>query len=270
MSENDKSYARQLELANLLTRPAIEQAIAALRLPIQSRGLDAGCGIGLHTNLLAEVTGKGGHVTGLDTSAAHLERARKATPPKGAGEVEFVEGDVFSMPFEPDSFDWAWCCDTLYPVSGRDPQAGLAEIKRVVKPGGVVAVVFWSSQKFLPGHPLLEARLDLAHTVNNPYMGNIEPSLHFLRSLGWFKAAGLESPAVQTFAAGASAPLEKEIRRAVGFCFSMLWGDLQTSLARDHWKEYQRLCKPDSPDYILDEPDYCCIVTYSLFTGRVP
>jgi len=64
-----ETYRDKLVLAQPLRDPAIRQAIRALELPEGSRGLDAGCGIGSHTLLLAEVVGPGGHVTGLDLSA---------------------------------------------------------------------------------------------------------------------------------------------------------------------------------------------------------
>jgi demethylmenaquinone methyltransferase/2-methoxy-6-polyprenyl-1,4-benzoquinol methylase len=37
----------------------------------------------------------------------------------------------------------------------------------------------------------------------------------------------------------------------------------------EDWEEYQRLTRPESPDYILDSPDYCALFTYSMFSGTV-
>ncbi len=70
------SYLGKLLLSRPLRDPVIRQAIRTLELPRGSRGLDAGCGIGSHTLLLAEEVEIGGHVTGLDLSSELLVYAR--------------------------------------------------------------------------------------------------------------------------------------------------------------------------------------------------
>ena len=69
------AYIRALEVTDSLMAPVIRPAIQALQLPLGSRGLDAGCGIGLQALLLAEAVGPSGHVTGLDISAELLSHA---------------------------------------------------------------------------------------------------------------------------------------------------------------------------------------------------
>ena len=71
------TYAHRLALSDSLREPVIRAAIQALQLPAGSQGLDAGCGIGSHTLLLAEAVAPTGHVTGLDLSPAFLARARE-------------------------------------------------------------------------------------------------------------------------------------------------------------------------------------------------
>ena len=63
-----KNYAEKLSWSNLLREPVLRSAIRALQLPSGSRGLDAGCGIGVHTLWLAEAVAPDGHVIGLDLS----------------------------------------------------------------------------------------------------------------------------------------------------------------------------------------------------------
>jgi demethylmenaquinone methyltransferase/2-methoxy-6-polyprenyl-1,4-benzoquinol methylase len=62
------TYIQRLVVSNPLIEPILPPAIQALQLPLASRGLDAGCGIGLQALLLAEVVGHTGHITGLDLS----------------------------------------------------------------------------------------------------------------------------------------------------------------------------------------------------------
>jgi demethylmenaquinone methyltransferase/2-methoxy-6-polyprenyl-1,4-benzoquinol methylase len=139
----------------------------------------------------------------------------------------------------------------------------------VVKPGGTVAVLFWTNQVFLPGYPQLEARLNLAFTANTHYFKIGEPARHHMRTLGWLRSAGLLDPKAQSFVSGACAPLSDELRASIGFCFSMLWGGLKPHLEESDWFEYVRICTPDSPHFILNSPDYCCTLTYTLFHAKV-
>ena len=64
-----ESYIQSLLVSNPLRESTLRAMIRALQLPKGSRGLDAGCGIGLQCLLLADEVGLTGHVTGLDVSA---------------------------------------------------------------------------------------------------------------------------------------------------------------------------------------------------------
>jgi demethylmenaquinone methyltransferase/2-methoxy-6-polyprenyl-1,4-benzoquinol methylase len=132
--------------------------VRALQLPEGSRGLDAGCGIGLQCRLLAREVGPKGHVTGLDISAEMLEYGREMVKAAGLSErISFKEGDVHKLPFEDNAFDWAWSTDCVG-YGPWEPLPLLKELARVVKPGGIVAIAAWSSEDLLPGYPRLEAR----------------------------------------------------------------------------------------------------------------
>jgi ubiquinone/menaquinone biosynthesis C-methylase UbiE len=264
------TYAHKLYLSDFLREPLIRSAIQALRLPPGSRGLDAGCGIGSHTLLLAEAVGPSGHVTGLDRSADFLARARETAGRSSLSKtrVSFREGDVRRLPFDDDTFDWAWSVDCAGYAPG-EPVPLLKELARVVKPGGGVAILGWSSQQLLPGHPLLEARLNATCAGIAPFVKGKRPELHFLRALGWLRQAGLAEPRAQTFVGDVHAPLSDETRSALISLFEMRWGEPQSELSEEDWAAYQRLCQPGSPDFILDLPDYYAFFTYSMFRGKV-
>ncbi len=269
-------YADRLTRIHPLREPAIRGAIEALGLPEGSRGLDAGCGIGHNAVLLAGAVGPDGQVTGLDVSPEFLARSETLAAESGlADRMDFRKGDIHHLPFENDTFDWAWCADTLWvgaPGSGhpiKDHRGPLAELARVVRPGGRIAVVFWSSQKLLPGHPLLEARLNATSPALEPFREGMDPSLHFLRALDWMRDAGLEDLAARTFVAEARAPLSDVIRQALILTIPMFWETAEPEVSKEDWAEYERLCDPESPDFILNLPDYYAFLTYTMFTGRV-
>ena len=264
------AYAHKLAVSNPLSEAVIPSAIQALQLPPGSRGLDAGCGIGLQALLLAEAVGPAGHVTGLDLSPQFLVHARKIAAEAGLSErISFQQGDVSRLPFDNDTFDWIWSanCVGYAPV---EPLPSLRELTRVVKPGGSVAILAWSSEQLLPGYPLLEARLNATSSGIAPFVKGKRPQSHFLRALGWFREVGLEEPTAQTFVGDAHAPLDDDMRSALIALLDMRWPGVQSELTPEGWAEFQRLCQPESPDFILDLPDYYAFFTYSMFYGRVP
>jgi demethylmenaquinone methyltransferase/2-methoxy-6-polyprenyl-1,4-benzoquinol methylase len=267
---SEEEYAEQLLKAGRLPEGAIRQAIRALQLKQGSVGLDAGCGIGTHTIQLGEAVGPGGKVTGLDISPGFLDFARKTAQQSGMLErLDFQQGNMLDLPFEDNTFDWVWCKDSLWPGLGKDPVVGLKEFARVVRPGGIIVVLYWSSQMLLPGYPELEARLMVAFTQTTPYLKGVPPDRHFLRALGWMQSVGLQDIGVRTFAADAYAPLAPQIREAIDTSLQMFFGNLEPHVSKEDWAIFQKLCNPESDDYLLKRPDYYCFLNYSMFYGRV-
>jgi ubiquinone/menaquinone biosynthesis C-methylase UbiE len=263
------TYLQRLEESNPLREPLLRTVVQALKLPKGSGGLDAGCGIGLQTLLLAEAVGPTGHVTGLDLSPAFLRYAARLASERGlSGRISFREGNVRNLPFDDGTFDWVWSADCVgYPVDNLLPM--LLELKRVVRPGGMVCILAWSSQCLLPGYPLLEARLNATGSGLAPHIRGKPPESHFMRALGWFDKAGLVDTEARTFAGSVQAPLSDGIRTALISLFEMLWGEPVPEVSQEDWAEFQRLCRPESPDFILALPDYVAFFTYSLFRGTV-
>ena len=95
------------------------------------RVLDACCGTG---DLAVACARRGGVVTGLDFSPAMLERARRKLPA-----ATWVEGDLLALPFEAGAFEAATVGFGVRNVA--DLEQGLAELRRVLVPGGRVAVL---------------------------------------------------------------------------------------------------------------------------------
>ncbi|NOQ33549.1 MAG: methyltransferase domain-containing protein [Methanosarcinales archaeon] len=264
-----ETYLLSLMLTNPLQEPIFRRAIHALNLPQESRGLDVGCGIGLQVMLLAEAVGPAGHVTGVDLSPEFLDCARSIAEQAGIPEqVSFQEGDMNNLPFDDNTFDWVWSANCAGYAPG-EPLPLLKELARVVKPGGSVIIIAWSSQQLLPGYPVLEAHLDATSSGIAPFVEGMAPELHFSRMMGWFRRAGMEDVTVQTFASDVCAPLSGEMRSALTALIEMRWVDVGAELSEEDWAEFQRLCLAESPEFILDLPDYYAFFTYSMFRGRV-
>ena len=106
---------------------------AAALVPGRS-ALDVACGTGQLTIELRRRVGPAGRVVGLDFSDRMLAIAREASPL-----VEWVQGDATSLPFEDHGFDAATTAFGLRNLA--DPVGGLAEMRRVVRPGGRLVVL---------------------------------------------------------------------------------------------------------------------------------
>jgi demethylmenaquinone methyltransferase/2-methoxy-6-polyprenyl-1,4-benzoquinol methylase len=265
-----ETHFEKQELSVPLREPVIREAIRLIGFPQGSRGLDAGCGIGSHVLLLAEAVGPSGHVTGLELFADFITHAQKRASESGfSRRVSLRQGDVNAMPFDDACFDWAWSVDCIGHVSIGQPIDGLREMARVVKPGGRVALLGYSSQMLLPGHPQLEARLNATASAVTAFADGRQPNALFPRALGWFRKVEFTNPIARTVVGTVQAPLDEGIRKALVSLFEMLWGSMQSTMEAADREEYHRLTDPESPDCILDEQDYYAFFTYSIFEGRV-
>lgn len=148
--------------------------------------LDVGCGPGSITLDFARLVSPG-KVIGLERSRTAVEAARIAGEKAKAANVAFVEGDVYRLDFANDSFDVVHAHQVLQHLS--DPTAALREMRRVCKPGGVVAVrdADYSAMSWYPASPGLTRWLDLYLQVARANRGEPDAGRHLL---AWAHAAG--------------------------------------------------------------------------------
>jgi ubiquinone/menaquinone biosynthesis C-methylase UbiE len=92
--------------------------------------LDLGCGSGYAGRALREAA-DAGRVYGLDAAPEMARNARSYTDDDA---VDFLVGDFDHLPFEADSLDHCWSMEAFF--YARDPAATLAELRRVLRPGG--------------------------------------------------------------------------------------------------------------------------------------
>jgi SAM-dependent methyltransferase len=104
------------------------------------RWLDVGCGSGAFTELLAQRCAPT-ETQGVDPSEAQLAFARTRPGVHGA---TFQRGDAMALPFPDDRFDAAVMALVIFFVP--DPAKGVAEMARVIRPGGTVAAYAWDMQ----------------------------------------------------------------------------------------------------------------------------
>jgi arsenite methyltransferase len=146
----DDETSRRLELA--YSRPFVVERRRRARAPLYLRRgetvLDVGCGPGFTTAEIAEEVGPGGRVVGVDTSESMLALARRRCPGS-----DFKMADATKLPAADGSFDAALAAQVYEYVP--DVAAALADLHRVLRPGGRAVVVDtdWSSVSWHSSEP---------------------------------------------------------------------------------------------------------------------
>jgi SAM-dependent methyltransferase len=108
------------------------------RYPAGSRVLEAGCGIGAQTVILATNSPRA-FITSVDISADSLRRAEGMIRKGGMANVTFCQGDIFHLPFVPGTFDHVFVCFVLEHLS--EPQRALEQLCLLLKEGGTITVI---------------------------------------------------------------------------------------------------------------------------------
>jgi SAM-dependent methyltransferase len=155
-------------------------ALGAERLTPAARVLDVGCRDATHLIELVRASGASG--VGLDPLSRFVERARTAVRDAGLEDrVQIVEGVIQDLPFPDGSFDLVWCRDVLEIVD--DLRAGVAELARVLRPGGE-AIVFTvvTTERLEPKEAELLVGQNLTLVADNLVEANLEAA---------FREAGL-------------------------------------------------------------------------------
>lgn len=151
--------------------------------------LDVACGTGVLALEAAKRAGASGKVTGLDCNAGMLAQARSKS-----AEIEWREGVAEVLPFDDGAFDAVVSQFGLMFFENR--AKALSEMRRILKPGGRLAVAVWASLDETPGYSAMVALLDrlfgpdVASGLEAPYcLGDPEELQALFAQAGIPKAA---------------------------------------------------------------------------------
>ena len=106
--------------------------------PPGSRVLEAGCGVGAQTLTLARNSPEA-RIISVDISEASVAEATRRVDAAGLTNVEFRQGDIFALPFEPASFDHVFVCFVLEHLAR--PIEALDALRLLLRPGGTITVI---------------------------------------------------------------------------------------------------------------------------------
>lgn len=237
--------------------------LASLPLEPGMRVLDLACGDGFYARGLKDHLGPGSLVIGADLDPEYLAKAKASS--KG---VEFVRASFDHLPFRDGAFELVWCAQSLYSLP--DPVIALQHMARVLKPGGVVAVLEndtlhtallpWPASLELP---LRSAELRAFQQGEKPgrfYVGRRLPTV--------LAAAGLEPGKLSTHTFDRQAPLGEAERRLLQSYFEDIEHRVAPHLAPALLDKLRQLIDPESPKYLLRLPHFSVTWVNVLALGR--
>lgn len=156
----DESIGRWSEIAGT-------EFLAWLAPPPGAHWLDVGCGTGVFSRMILDRCAPAA-VTGIDPSHAQLDYARTRHPG-----IAYQHGDALALPFAPASFDQAVMALVIFFLP--DPAKGVAEMARILRPGGTASTYAWDYLG--AGSPTLPIqRVMEAHGHKPPPMPNAAAS----------------------------------------------------------------------------------------------
>ncbi|PZM09834.1 SAM-dependent methyltransferase [Rhizobium tubonense] len=230
--------------------------------------LDAGAGNGVFLPLMAELLGAGGHIEALDLAQENVEAIEGLIASQQfAAPVSVRTGDILALPYETGMFDAVWSANVIQYLNDEELTRAIKEFRRVVKPGGLVAVkeVDISVWQYQPLDPKLTWRLLDALSDDVQMSG----AMRGTRVSAWFRAAGLEKVSAITTLAERRQPLRPVEREYIRNNLEFLSGlarrcDLPEADHRQ-WKAIG-----EDPERLISDPDFCYREMWVLSLGIVP
>jgi ubiquinone/menaquinone biosynthesis C-methylase UbiE len=235
-------------------RATIGSAFHKLNLRPKTAVLDVPCGDGFYASLLADRVGPHGRVVALDASRELLKLAEESF---GGEQIEFALADAYQLPYADETFDLVWCAQSL--VSLRDPPSALNEMRRVLKCGGSVGV--WENDALhhtlVPWPPRLEIALNEAERAAEADKDQSRDAVFAGRYVRrYLREANFENIVRHTLATDHQQCREPAARRLMELWLASQSEKLRPHLNAENKVLFDRLASPDSPGYLLDQPDF--------------
>jgi ubiquinone/menaquinone biosynthesis C-methylase UbiE len=123
-----------------------QRTINLARLQSGEQVLDVGCGTGTLAMEVADHVGQAVHVAGVDPGAEQIARARAKAARRGLP-IEFQIGVIEQLPYPDQAFDVVLSTLMMHHLPAPLKRQGLAEIARVLKPGGRLVIADFTSKQ---------------------------------------------------------------------------------------------------------------------------
>jgi len=241
-------------------------AFLALHLRAGMRLLDCGCGPGSITVDLAQAVAPG-EVIGIDLREDALAQGRALASDRGIANVTFQTASIYQLPYPDGSFDVTFACAVIQHLGA--PLTALQEMRRVLKPGGIIGLVDGSSAITFryPTNPVLDMWDRLRSLEREHNVGRPSEALHLrglLREAGFARTQASADMATE---AGPPAGSLEETRRVAQNHLIRLRGLLGELALAQGWATKDELAQMaealiawgEAPDALYARPVFMAI-----------
>jgi arsenite methyltransferase len=261
-----------LDIHFLAMQPEYEDMLRWVGIQPDWHVLDAACGGGSFLPLMTELVGRKGKISAMDIDPKNIEaidgRAKKSN---WFAVVFACIGTMLELPCENQSFDAVWCANTSQYLTDDEVHQMLKEFRRVTRPAGLIAIKDYDAagQQFQSCSPTLVSQLNegLARA------GNIQPHgiLRVIQLSAWLRAAGLVEIRQKPTLMLRFQPLKPVEKAFLRDFIKFFCKQAQTiDLSAEELRIWEQLADVDSPEHILNHPDFQYRAIQTVFTGRVP
>jgi ubiquinone/menaquinone biosynthesis C-methylase UbiE len=252
-------------------RPEYEAAVRSVGIQPGWRVLDAGCGSGSFLPAIAELVGPAGHLAALDLAPENIaivdtriSEANLECP------VETSVGSVLDLPYPDSHFDAVWCANMSQYLTDDEFMGMLAELRRVTKPRGLVAVKDFDATltQHFPDDPGLLWRFCMARAKVSDMSRGVLRGRGFRR---WLERAGFVDVRQETILIERWAPLSP-IEWHFLTDLLVYWAEQaeEGAIPEEDQAFWRRLRDPRSLENPINGPEFYWCEANALAVGVVP
>ena len=243
--------------------------------------LDAATGAGSYLPWIADMVGPRGRISTIDLAPENVEivRQRLESEWKITVPIDVHAGSVMELPFAAESFDAVWFANTSQYLPDDELEAALAEFKRVLKPGGILALKdvdngLWATY---PGPSNVYFALFEYYRYSDGWNQAKGLNSRMWNMHRWFKDAGFVDVEQRLMPIEWRAPLtpaQREMVRQAGVMFADVVlthvGSAKQRLPQDVQQYWEIARDPDHPDHPVHHEDFYFRDGQMVVVGRKP
>jgi len=262
------SEAQYLDRHFLAAEPEYQQMIRSVGFQPGWHILDAGSGGGAFLPLISTIVGATGSLSAIDLAPENVATIQtRIAAGQMACPTDAQVASVTTLPFPDQSLDGVWCANVFQYLTNAELQQALTEFRRVVRPGGLIALKEFDGSvfQFYPPDPLVWWRF----VLSLPLPLEERPLLRGLWYHRRLSQLGLVDVWQRCTLIERRAPLRSIERAYMADMLSYL-GNRGQHLSEADQRLWQHINAIQEPDHVLNHPDYYWREGAVVAVGRMP
>ncbi|WP_254511217.1 class I SAM-dependent methyltransferase [Anatilimnocola floriformis] len=254
------SYAPMLKAFHREFARELRSMITKLPIHAGAQVLEIATGDGKFAIWLDEMVGRAGSVTAVDISSAWLSEASRNVDRSNASDIDLERADATKLPYKDETFDFVWCAQSLYSLPRIN--ACLAEMQRVLRPGGRIALLENDSLHhiLLPWPVDLELHILAAELKHFQATASRPAKFYAGRWLSrLLRQAKFVRPQERSFAFTRQQPLSAHGEEYFQSFLHSLRERVEACLKPKALRRLDRLIDPDSRHCMWKQPDFVAV-----------